>query len=253
MGELDGRVALVTGGASGIGLATVRRLRAAGARVATLDLAEPRGDDPADLHVVADVADPAAWPGAVERVEAALGGIDVAYLNAGVTTHEADITRISDEQYRRVMRVNVDGVAFGVRAVVPALERRGGGDIVATASLAGLTPFDHDPVYTASKHAVVGLVRSLAAQLLRKGIRINAVCPGIVDTPLIGGDAAVLREAGFPLLDADDIAAAVMLALREGRSGACYAVQPGREPLEFRFGGVPGPRTPGKEGVRPPI
>jgi NAD(P)-dependent dehydrogenase (short-subunit alcohol dehydrogenase family) len=253
VGALDGKVALVTGGASGIGLATVRRLRAEGARVAAVDLAEPRGDDPADLHVVADVADPDAWPGIVERVERALGGIDIAHLNAGVTTGQSDAAAVTDEEYRRVMRVNVDGVFYGVRALVPALERRGGGDIVATASLAGLTPFGHDPVYTASKHAVVGLVRSLADQLGAKGIRINAVCPGIVETPLIGGDAAVLREAGFPLLQAEDIAAAVMVAITSGRSGACYAVQPGREPVDFRFGGVPGPRTPGKEGVRPPI
>ena len=253
MAALDGKVALVTGGASGIGLATVRRLRAEGARVAAVDIAEPRGDDPSDLHVVADVADPGAWPGIVARVESVLGGIDVAHLNAGVTTHEYDITAVTDEQYRNVMRVNVDGVFLGIRALVPALLRRGGGDLVATASLAGLTPFAHDPVYTASKHAVVGLVRSLADQLLSKGIRINAVCPGIVETPLIGTDAQTLRDAGFPLLQPEDIAEAVMMALIGGRSGACYAVQPGREPLEFRFGGVPGPRTPGKEGVRPPI
>lgn len=253
MAALDGKVALVTGGASGIGLATVRRLRAEGARVAAVDVAEPRGDDPSDLHVVADVADPGAWPGIVERVESVLGGIDVAHLNAGVTTHEFDITAVTDEQYRNVMRVNVDGVFLGVRALVPALQRRGGGDLVATASLAGLTPFAHDPVYTASKHAVVGLVRSLADQLLGKGIRINAVCPGIVETPLIGNDAQTLRDAGFPLLQPEDIAEAVMIALTGGLTGACYAVQPGREPLEFRFGGVPGPRTPGKEGVRPPI
>lgn len=253
MGALDGRLALVTGGASGIGLATVRRLKAEGARVAAVDLAEARGDDPSDLHVVADVADPQAWPGIVRRVEEALGAVDVAHLNAGVTTRQGDITQVTDEQYRKVMSVNVDGVFFGVRALVPVMERRGGGDIVATASLAGLTPFGHDPVYTATKHAVVGLVRSLAEQLAAKGIRINAVCPGIVETPLIGSDAELLREAGFPLLQADDIAAAVMLALSQRKSGACYAVQPGREPLEFRFGGVPGPRVAGKEGVRPPI
>jgi NAD(P)-dependent dehydrogenase (short-subunit alcohol dehydrogenase family) len=250
---LDGKVALVTGGASGIGLATVKRLRQEGARVAAVDVAEPRGEDPSDLHVVADVSDPAAWPGIVARVEEQLGGLDIAYLNAGVTTGVRDITAITDDEYRRVMGVDVDGVFFGIRTVVPALARRGGGQIIATASLAGIVAFEHDPLYTAAKHAVVGLVRSLGTQLNEKGIHIAAVCPGIVDTPLIGHDAQVLRDSGFPLLRAEDIAGAVMVALSDRHPGACYAVQPGREPIEFRFGGVPGPRTPGAEGVRPPI
>lgn len=253
MGALDGRVALVTGGASGIGLATVRRMKDEGARVAAVDLAEPQGDDPSDLHVVADVADPSAWPGIVERVEAQLGPLQVAYLNAGVVTKQRDITELTDEQYRRVMRVNVDGVVFGVREAARAMQRHGGGQIVCTASLAGIVPFGHDPVYTASKHAVVGLVRSLAEQLDGKGIHIAAVCPGIVETPLIGNDATVLREAGFPMLRPEDIAGAVLQALRERRPGACYAVQPGREPIDYQFRGVPGPRTPGAQGVRPPI
>ncbi|HZS13595.1 MAG TPA: SDR family oxidoreductase [Candidatus Dormibacteraeota bacterium] len=253
MGAFDGAVALVTGGASGIGLATVRRLKAEGARVAAVDLAEPKGDDPSDLHVVADAGDPAAWPGVVQRVEQRLGPLRIAYLNAGVVTHEKDVTAMSDEQYRRVMHVNVDGVFFGVREVARAMQAHGGGQIVATASLAGIVPFDHDPVYTASKHAVVGLVRSLAAQLGEKGIHIAAVCPGIVETPLIGNDAQVLRDAGFPMLRAEDVADAVLLALRERRPGACYAIQPGRDPIDYQFRGVPGPRTPGAEGVRPPI
>jgi NAD(P)-dependent dehydrogenase (short-subunit alcohol dehydrogenase family) len=253
VGELDGKVALVTGGSSGIGLATVRRLRQEGARVASVDIAEAHGEDPSDLHVVADVGDPGAWPGILQRVENQLGPLGIAYLNAGVVTGERDITKLTDEQYFRVMRVNVDGVAFGVREAARAMQGRGGGQIVATASLAGIVAFEHDAIYTASKHAVVGLVRSLGAQLGEKGIHIAAVCPGIVETPLIGGDADVLREARFPMLRPEDIADAVLLALRECKPGACYAVQPGREPVEFRFGNVPGPRTPGAEGVRPPI
>lgn len=257
MGALDGKVALVTGGASGIGLATVRRLRLEGARVAVVDIAAPpagNNGSAAELHVVADVADPQAWPGVVERVETALGGVDLAHLNAGVAGGpRRELSTITDDDYRRVMSINVDGVFFGLRALAPAMQRRGGGDIVVTASLAGLTAFEHDPVYTASKHAVVGLVRSLAPKLQTAGIVLSAVCPGIVDTPLLGSDAAILREAGFPLLEADDIATAVMHALRTRKPGACYAVQPGREPIDFHFGGVPGPRVAGKEGVRPPI
>ena len=253
MGLLDGKVALVTGGASGIGLATVRRLKQEGATVAAVDIAEARGDDPSDLHVVADVGDPQAMRDAVARIEKQCGGLDIAHLNAGITTGARDIDTISDEQYGRVMRVDVDGVFHGIRAAIPAMERRGGGDIVATASLAGLTAFEHDPVYTASKHAVVGLVRALGPQLQSRNITVSAVCPGIVETPLLGPDAALLREAGFPLLQPEDIAAAVVNALRERRPGACWAVQPGRDPIDFHFGGVPGPRVAGKEGMRPPI
>jgi NAD(P)-dependent dehydrogenase (short-subunit alcohol dehydrogenase family) len=256
VGALDGRVALVTGGASGIGLATVRRLRDEGARVAALDVAGPPAGSnghAADLHLVADVADSRAWTDVVARVESQLGGLDIAYLNAGVAGGMRDLEAITDDEYHRVMRVNVDGVFFGLRAVAPLIARRGGGDVVVTASLAGLTAFEHDPVYTASKHAVVGMVRSFAQPLAQRGVVLSAVCPGIVDTPLLGNDAALLRDAGFPLLEADDIASAVMHALRTRKPGACYAVQPGREPIDFHFGGVPGPRVAGKEGVRPPI
>src|SRR5207245_7066492 len=128
-----------------------------------------------------------------------------AYMNAGVTTGEAAIDKLTDQQYRRIMGPNVDGVLFGFRACVPAIERRGGGALVATASLAGLIAFPPDPIYTLTKHAVVGLVRSLAPQLEAHGITVNAVCPGIVDTPLVGDEAKkVLGEAGFPLIRPDD-------------------------------------------------
>jgi NAD(P)-dependent dehydrogenase (short-subunit alcohol dehydrogenase family) len=128
-----------------------------------------------------------------------------------------------------------------------------GGNIVATASLAGLIGFEADPIYTLTKHAVVGLVRSVAGQLEPKGIRVNAVCPGIVDTPLVGPDGASrLRAAGFPLLSPADIAEGVVQAITDGSTGQCWACQPGREPVKFRFGQVPGPRTKGAEGMRPP-
>ncbi|HEY6377915.1 MAG TPA: SDR family NAD(P)-dependent oxidoreductase [Candidatus Dormibacteraeota bacterium] len=251
MAPFEGRVALVTGGASGIGLATVRRLRAAGARVAVADL-DPAPVGEADLALVTDVADGGAWPGLVERVERELGGLDVVHLNAGVVGGEGDVTSVSDEAYRRLMRVNVDHVFFGLRSAVPALERRGGGRVVVTASLAGLMGMVVDPVYAATKHAVVGLVRSCAGPLAARGVVISAVCPGIADTPLLGVGREPFVAAGFPLLEADEVAAAVMRALQEGGPGECWYVQPGREPAPYRFAGVPGPRSPGSEGARPP-
>ena len=256
MDSLSGSVALVTGGASGIGLATVRRLAAEGATVVVADVADEAGR--AAAHEVAgrfvhlDVADPEAWTRAVDTVTADLGRLDVAHLNAGGTTGEPDVTALSDAAYRRVMGANVDGVVFGTRAVVPAMVAGGGGAIVVTASLAGLIAFAPDPVYTLTKHAVVGFVRSVAPQLQAKGVTINAICPGIVDTPLVGRARAAIEAAGFPMIDPSDIAAAVVDRLLGAETGGCWACQPGRPPECFEFGDVPGPRIPGAEGRRPP-
>jgi NAD(P)-dependent dehydrogenase (short-subunit alcohol dehydrogenase family) len=240
MGMLEGKVAIVTGGGSGIGLATVRRLQGEGVKVLVADLAE--GPD-GDAYVRADVGSPTDWDTVVAAAEASFGGVDLAYLNAGVVTGEADITALTDAQYRRIMGANVDGVVFGTRAVVPAMARRGGGAIVATSSLAGLISFPIDPIYTLTKHAVVGLVRSLAQQLETKGITINAVCPGIVDTPLVGDQAkAGLEAAGFPIIDPDEIAAAVLACMTGTGSGQAYVCQAGREPVPYEFRDVPGPR-----------
>lgn len=248
---MAGRVALVTGGASGIGAATVRRLRHRHARVAVVDL-QPPEEGAADLGIVADVADPEVWPVLVSRVVSALGPLDVVHLNAGVVTGESVVDRISDAQWRRVTAVNLDHVFYGIRATVPVLEGRDA-VIVVTASLAGLTAFEADPAYTATKHAVVGLVRSLAGQLAARRIRIQAVCPGIVATPLIGDGAEQLRRAGFPLLSPEEVADAVLCALTSTRSGECWYVQPGRPPAPYEFRNVPGPRTPGAAGMRPPL
>jgi NAD(P)-dependent dehydrogenase (short-subunit alcohol dehydrogenase family) len=119
-----------------------------------------------------------------------------------------------------------------------------GGRIVCTASLAGLTAAPDDPVYAATKHAVVGFVRSAAPALAARGLSINAVCPGFADTPMVAGAARDrLTEAGFPLLDATAVAEAAWVALQSGETGHAWVVQPGRSPIDFRFPTLPGPRT----------
>ena len=171
------------------------------------------------------------------------GGIDLAFLNAGVALG----TQLGDdfdlEAYRRAMGVNIDGVVFGINAVLPAMKARGGGSIVATASLAGLTAVPMDPVYAANKHAVVGLVRSLGPVLAADGIRINAVCPGFAETAIIGPIRELLLSQGLPIIPVQDVVD-VVLELFEGEmSGECWFVQAGRESQAFGFRGIPGPRS----------
>ena len=213
------RTALVTGGASGIGAAIVELLRSEGADVQALDIADGF-----------DVSDAKAWD--------AVGEVELVCLNAGVTTGEQNVTRLSDDAYRRILGANLDGVVFGVRRLAAVMTP--GSAIVATASLAGLVPSPEDPIYTLTKHAVIGFVRSVAPQLEERGITINAIAPGFVETPLI--DSAPFTAAGFPLLQPEAVAQAALIAARSGETGQVWVVQPGREPLEFRFPNVPGPR-----------
>jgi NAD(P)-dependent dehydrogenase (short-subunit alcohol dehydrogenase family) len=207
-----------------------------------VDLQEP----PPELgcrFVPADVGDSDAWPGIVGEAESAYGGVDIAYLNAGVASGISDITAVTDAAYRRLMGANLDGVFFGLRAVVPAMEARQGGAVVATSSLAGLIGFAPDPIYTASKHAVVGLVRSTAPQLESKGITVNAVCPGLVKTPLLGGvDLDAFERAGWPVMVPEQIADAVFGLVMGKETGQAFVCQAGIEPQPYRFSNVPGPR-----------
>jgi NAD(P)-dependent dehydrogenase (short-subunit alcohol dehydrogenase family) len=226
------RTALVTGGASGIGAALVGLLRAEGADVQSLDLADGF-----------DVADPSAW--------AAVGPVELACLNAGVTTGETDVCDVSDERYRRIRGANLDGVVYGVRRLAAVLEP--GSAIVVTASLAGLVAAPPDPVYTLTKHGVVGFVRAVAPQLAERGVRIGAVAPGFVDTPLLAAGRNRFVEAGFPLLQPDEVARAIVAAGRSDSTGQVWIVQPGREPVPFHFPNVPGPRdASGAEVGLPP-
>jgi NAD(P)-dependent dehydrogenase (short-subunit alcohol dehydrogenase family) len=225
--------ALVTGGASGIGRAIVERLEQGGVDVRVLDLQDGF-----------DVSDPSAWD--------SVGPVDLACLNAGVVTGTGEIAELSDDAYRRILGTNVDGVVLGVRRLARVLEF--GSAIIVTASLAGLTSMPRDPVYAGTKHFLVGFVRSVAPQLEERGVRINAVCPGIVDTPILGEEGrARFEAAGFPLLRPDDVAEAVVAAVESGGTGEAWVCQPGREAEPYRFGGVPGPRAPGSEGALPPI
>ena len=222
--------ALVTGGASGIGRAIVERLEAEGAQVRSLDLQDGF-----------DVSDPAAW----ESVEPA----ELACLNAGVVTRAGDVAALADEEYRRVLGANVDGVVYGVRRLAATMAP--GSAIVVTASLAGLIPTESDVIYTLTKHAVVGFVRAVASQLAARGIRINMVNPGFVDTAMVDELRDTFTDAGFPLLQPEHVAEAVLLAARDDETGQAWVVQPGREPLKFRFPNVPGPRVDGV-GMAPP-
>ena len=225
--------AIVTGGASGIGAALVSRLRAEGLEVESLDVVNGF-----------DVSEPDHWE--------AVGPVDVACLNAGVLGGPPDPAELTVDGYRRAVAVNVDGVVLGVRRLATVMPT--GGRIVCTASLAGLTAAPDDPIYAATKHAVVGFVRSAAPALAARGLSINAVCPGFADTPMVTGAARDrLTEAGFPLLDVTDVAEAAWVALQSGETGHAWVVQPGRPPIDFRFATVPGPRSASDEPIgRPP-
>ena len=257
MGALDGKIALITGAASGIGKATAERFTAEGARVCIVDFDDEVGRAVAEslgtVFVHADAGEAGDVDAAFATCEQALGGVDIAFLNAGIAIGHSDMATISDDLYRRIMRVNVDGVVFGLRAAIPALERRGGGAIVATASIAGLIPFPPDPVYDATKHAVVGLIRSAAPPLLAKNITANTVNPGMTDTNILTDDAKkMFAAADFPLMPASQIAEALLTIVTSGRSGECWVCQPGRDPEPYRFHNVPGPRTEGASGRVPP-
>ncbi|WP_433558402.1 SDR family oxidoreductase [Pseudonocardia xinjiangensis] len=248
--DLTGKAALVTGGASGIGAAAVRRLAAAGAVVAVADRdeagARALAEEVGGLALPGDASDPDTMTMAVDVAEDAFGRLNIVLLNAGVTAGQSGIENLDLAAYRRIVGVNIDHVVFGLTAAVPALRRAGGGTIVATASLAGLVAMPGDALYTMTKHAVVGYVRSAAPTLAPEGIRVNAVCPGFADTPLIA--KAKDRLGDFPLLSAEDVATAIEAVLERGEPGECWFVQPGREPAPYAFRGVPGP----KSGTPPP-
>ncbi|GAA3984315.1 SDR family oxidoreductase [Actinomadura viridis] len=241
-----GKVALITGGANGIGAAVARRLAGRGVRPVLADVDEERGTALAGeldgRFVRCDVRDPADSAAAVAAAVESFGGLDVAFLNAGVSSGCGLDADFDPELYRRAIGINLDGVVYGVHAALPALRARGGGDIVATASMAALTSTPFDPVYGANKAAVVGLVRALGPLHAPEGIRVNALCPSFADTAILHDLKGHLRETGFPILEVAEVVEAFMAILDGDGAGEAWFVVPGREPGPFAFRGVPGPR-----------
>lgn len=239
--------ALITGGIGGFGLALARLLRDRNVQVALADLGVERGalvaEEVGAMFAPLDVGDLAANHRAVELVEARYGALDAVFLNAGIVGRQDPAAPLDIQAYEAILAANLHGVVYGIDAAVPALRRAGGGRIVVTASLAGLVPMPGDPFYSMTKSAALAYSRATAPRLADEGIIVSVVCPGFADTPLIGPMRSAFQEAGFPILTADDVAAAMLQAHDEGAPGSVYVVQPGMPPTPYRFHNVPAARN----------
>jgi NAD(P)-dependent dehydrogenase (short-subunit alcohol dehydrogenase family) len=201
--SLAGRVALVTGGGSGIGAACARRFAAEGARVAIMgrrrELLQKVADETGGLAIAGDAADAAAMRAALESIRAAWGGLDILVAAAGSTAEGAALD-ISDDAWAQGLRANLTTAFVAARECLPLLlERRGA--IVIVSSIAGLAAGTDVCGYTTAKHALIGLTRSLARDYGPQGVRVNAVCPGWVKTPMADSELGVLAEAKGLTLD----------------------------------------------------
>jgi NAD(P)-dependent dehydrogenase (short-subunit alcohol dehydrogenase family) len=251
--RLDGRTAVVTGAAGVIGTATIRLLAERGARIVAVDrkaqdLAEAIKGLPASAEALTIEADVTQEGEVAEYVRAAVdrfGTIDAFYNNAGI---EGDVKPIQDyplESFRRVLDVNVVGVFLGMKYVLPVMRKQNKGSIINTASIAGIMGSPHIAVYSASKHAVIGLTKSAAWECTGTGVRVNCVCPGLIDSRMLstimqgrnGGNAPMPTEKMVDRIparrlgQASEVASIVaFLASDEASyvSGSAYTVDGGR-------------------------
>jgi NAD(P)-dependent dehydrogenase (short-subunit alcohol dehydrogenase family) len=233
--RFDGRVAIVTGGSSGIGAAVARRLLEEGARVASLDLAEHAPDGV--LGIAGDVSSSAEVEAAVARVTSELGPIDILVCSAGIAGASLRTVDVDDDEWRRVFAINSDGVFFCNRAVAGGMTERGYGRIVNVASIAGKEGNPMAAAYSASKAAVIGLTKAIGKDLAGTGVLVNAIAPAVIETPILAGISEehiqyMLERIPMGRLGSvDEVAALVCWLASEECSfstGATYDISGGR-------------------------
>ena len=227
---------LVTGGASGIGAGIARHWANMGNDVLITDVDDALGATLANelgatfQHL--DVTSVEQWADFTTQHKP----FDVVFLNAGVAsggnifgaTNPDEVFEFDLDNYRRVSSINIDGVVLGVAHLANAMVKNGGGDIVVTASMAGLFPIQADPIYGLTKHAVLGFVKSLAPTLIEHNVCLSAICPFFVDTPLVNAESqALIRETGFDILTVDQVIDAAQTAVAERSAGAQWVIFPG--------------------------
>ena len=234
-------VAVVTGGASGVGAASARRLARDGTSVVVVDVDDTGGEqvarDIGGRYVHLDVSDDTGWATLATELRAG-EGVDFVHLNAGILASNENVPFLDTPvaRYRTMVGVNLDGVVLGVHALARVMVERSGGSIAVTASLAGLIPYGGDPIYAATKHGVVGFVRSAAPQLGRLGVHLHAICPSGIDTPMVAGRRVQQGlESGRPFMPPEAVADAVAALLARDDTGRIQLIsaEHGVEDVEF--------------------